>query len=69
MKLLDVINPATEELITQLPIDDGAAVAIKAQKARQAQAAWRPRPWLTEWPVSNVSVLWSKHNWTTLPKS
>jgi len=26
MKLLDVINPATEELIAQLPIDDGASV-------------------------------------------
>jgi hypothetical protein len=31
MKLLDVVNPATDELITQLRIDDGAAVAIKAQ--------------------------------------
>jgi len=40
----DVINPATEELITQLPIDDGAAVAIKAQKARNAQAAWAATP-------------------------
>ncbi len=44
MKLLDVINPATEELITQLLIDDGAAVAIKAQKARNAQAAWTDTP-------------------------
>ena len=44
MKLLDVNNPATEELITQLRIDDGAAVAIKAQKARHAQAAWAATP-------------------------
>ena len=44
MKLLDVINPATEELISQLPIDDGAAVAVKAQKARNAQAAWAATP-------------------------
>ena len=44
MKLLDVNNPATEELITQLRIDDGAAVAIKAQKARNAQAAWAATP-------------------------
>jgi acyl-CoA reductase-like NAD-dependent aldehyde dehydrogenase len=44
MKMLDVVNPATEELITQLPIDDGAAVALKAQKARNAQAAWAATP-------------------------
>jgi acyl-CoA reductase-like NAD-dependent aldehyde dehydrogenase len=44
MKLLDVINPATDELITQLRIDDGAAVAIKAQKARNAQAVWAATP-------------------------
>ncbi|MFM1948976.1 MAG: NAD/NADP-dependent betaine aldehyde dehydrogenase, partial [Pseudomonadota bacterium] len=44
MKLLDVINPATEELITQLRIDDGASVAIKAQKARNAQTAWAATP-------------------------
>jgi len=44
MKLLDVVNPATDELITQLRIDDGAAVAIKAQKARNAQAAWAATP-------------------------
>ena len=44
MKLLDVVNPATDELITQLRIDDGAAVAIKAQKARNAQAAWAAKP-------------------------
>ena len=44
MKLLDVINPATEELIAQLPIDDGASVALKAQKARNAQTAWAATP-------------------------
>jgi acyl-CoA reductase-like NAD-dependent aldehyde dehydrogenase len=44
MKLLNVNNPATEELITQLPIDDGAGVAIKAQKARTAQPAWAATP-------------------------
>jgi acyl-CoA reductase-like NAD-dependent aldehyde dehydrogenase len=44
MNLLDVINPATEELISQLPIDDGAAVTVKAKKARNAQAAWAATP-------------------------
>ena len=44
MNLLNVNNPATEELITQLPIDDGAGVAIKAQKARTAQPAWAATP-------------------------
>ena len=44
MKLLDVNDPATEELIAQLPIDDGASVALKAQKARNAQRAWAATP-------------------------
>jgi len=40
MKRLAVYNPATGALITELPADDDASVAAKAQQARAAQPAW-----------------------------
>jgi len=44
---LTLINPATEALITELPVDDAAKVAAKVASARAAQPAWAARP-LTE---------------------
>ncbi len=41
---LSVINPATEELIKEIPVDDEAAVAKKAISARNAQGAWAAKP-------------------------
>ncbi|EDX86601.1 aldehyde dehydrogenase (NAD) family protein [Synechococcus sp. PCC 7335] len=40
---ISVINPATEELIKEIPIDDSAAVAEKAKRARIAQPGWAAR--------------------------
>ena len=37
---ISVINPATEELIRDFPVDDCAAVAAKVARARSAQPAW-----------------------------
>lgn len=42
--VLPIINPATEELVQELPIDDAAAVAEKVKRARAAQPAWVNRP-------------------------
>jgi acyl-CoA reductase-like NAD-dependent aldehyde dehydrogenase len=39
-----VINPATEELIQKLPVDEGAAVAQKVERARAAQPDWAAQP-------------------------
>jgi acyl-CoA reductase-like NAD-dependent aldehyde dehydrogenase len=44
MNTLAVHNPATGELITDLPADDAASVAAKAQRARAAQPAWAAAP-------------------------
>jgi acyl-CoA reductase-like NAD-dependent aldehyde dehydrogenase len=68
MKLLDVNNPATEELITQLRIDDGATVAIKAQKARNAQAAWAATPLTQRIACIQNFAVWFKRKSTTWPK-
>ncbi|MGB3137445.1 MAG: aldehyde dehydrogenase family protein [Nodosilinea sp.] len=38
--VLSITNPATETLIQEIPTDDGAAVAEKYAKARQAQPGW-----------------------------
>lgn len=45
--MLSVINPATEELIKEIPADDSAAIAHKVKQARSAQPAWAALP-LTE---------------------
>ncbi len=42
--VLHVINPATEELLEEVPVDDGEAIAQKVSRSRSAQAAWRDRP-------------------------
>ncbi|MGB3199766.1 MAG: aldehyde dehydrogenase family protein [Nodosilinea sp.] len=42
--LLSIINPATEALIKDMPVDDGAAVAEKYNRVRQAQPGWAARP-------------------------
>ncbi|PZO45694.1 MAG: aldehyde dehydrogenase [Shackletoniella antarctica] len=41
---LSVINPATEALVHELPIDDSAAVAQKYAQARRAQPDWAALP-------------------------
>ncbi|MBE9136209.1 aldehyde dehydrogenase family protein [Nodosilinea sp. LEGE 07088] len=38
--VLSVINPATEALIQEVPVDDGAAVAQKFKQAKQVQPGW-----------------------------
>jgi acyl-CoA reductase-like NAD-dependent aldehyde dehydrogenase len=45
--VLKVINPATEELVTELEEDDARTMARKAAMARAAQPSWARRP-LTE---------------------
>ncbi|HEX5576347.1 MAG TPA: aldehyde dehydrogenase family protein [Gemmatimonadales bacterium] len=42
--MLKVINPATEELVTELEEDDAQRVARKAAAARAAQPAWAGTP-------------------------
>ncbi|MEO1521616.1 MAG: aldehyde dehydrogenase family protein [Cyanobacteria bacterium J06633_2] len=37
---ISIINPATEKLITELPVDDQAAIADRVAQARIAQSAW-----------------------------
>lgn len=44
MSHLSIINPATEKLITEIPMDDAAAVKQKAQQAAAAQPAWAKTP-------------------------
>ncbi len=41
---LDVINPATGELIARTPLCDAAVVEIAAQAAKEAYPAWRRTP-------------------------
>ncbi|MEA5463751.1 aldehyde dehydrogenase family protein [Leptothoe sp. PORK10 BA2] len=41
---LSVINPATEELIKEIPVDEPAAIAQKVKQARNAQPAWAAKP-------------------------
>lgn len=41
MSVLAISNPATGGLLAQVPADNAASVAQKAQRARAAQAAWR----------------------------
>ena len=42
--MLSVINPATEELIQEIPVDDSAVIAQKVKQARSAQPAWAAKP-------------------------
>ena len=42
--MLKVINPATEELVKELPEDTPGTLAQKAQSARDAQPAWARTP-------------------------
>ena len=44
MPFLDIFNPATGSLLTQLPADDAASVAAKYLAARLAQPAWAATP-------------------------
>jgi acyl-CoA reductase-like NAD-dependent aldehyde dehydrogenase len=44
MNTLAVHNPATGELIAELPADDAASVAAKYAAARAAQPAWAAVP-------------------------
>ena len=44
MNRLAVHNPATGEVITELPADDASSVAAKASRARAAQPAWARLP-------------------------
>jgi acyl-CoA reductase-like NAD-dependent aldehyde dehydrogenase len=44
MTSLAIHNPATGALLAELPIDDAAAVAAKAVRARAAQPGWAARP-------------------------
>ncbi|MEL6856278.1 MAG: aldehyde dehydrogenase family protein [Cyanobacteria bacterium J06607_13] len=41
---ISVINPATEQLIKEIPTDDGAVVSEKVARARAAQPAWAAQP-------------------------
>ncbi|MEO1123961.1 MAG: aldehyde dehydrogenase family protein [Cyanobacteria bacterium J06639_16] len=42
--VLSIINPATEALVKEVPIDDAAAVQRKVTAARAAQPTWAARP-------------------------
>jgi acyl-CoA reductase-like NAD-dependent aldehyde dehydrogenase len=44
MNTLRIFNPANGEAIAELPADNEASVAIKAQAARAAQPGWAARP-------------------------
>ena len=44
MNSLSVYNPATDELISTLPLGDAASVAAKAAQARAAQSSWAAMP-------------------------
>jgi len=44
MNQLTIINPADGSLIAEVPADDAASVARKAERARKAQPAWQATP-------------------------
>jgi acyl-CoA reductase-like NAD-dependent aldehyde dehydrogenase len=44
MNLLKILNPATGQLLAEVPADDVDSVAVKAQAARAAQPAWAATP-------------------------
>lgn len=39
-----VVNPANQEVITELPEDDASSISLKVQQAREAQPAWQKIP-------------------------
>lgn len=43
-EMLSIINPTTEQLIKEIPIDDSAAITTKVKQARAAQPAWAATP-------------------------
>ena len=42
--MLSVINPATEDLIKEIPVDDSAVIAQKVKQAHAAQPLWAALP-------------------------
>jgi len=44
MSILSIYNPATGQLLAEVPADDVHSVALKAQAARAAQPAWAALP-------------------------
>ena len=55
---ISVINPATEALVKEIPVDDGDAVAQKVALARAAQPAWSARSLLERIePLKRFSAL------------
>lgn len=42
--MISVINPATEELIQEIPVDDTSTIANKVQQAHNAQPDWAALP-------------------------
>ena len=43
-EVISVVNPATETLIKEIPVADGAVIASKVKRARAAQPAWAATP-------------------------
>ena len=44
MKTLKITNPADGSPLAEVPADDAASVAAKAERARRAQPAWQATP-------------------------
>ncbi len=44
LDMLSVINPATEKLIKEIPVDDSAAIVQKVKQAHAAQPTWAALP-------------------------
>src|SRR5436190_22150949 len=44
MSTLTIHNPATGQVLAEVPADDAASVAAKAARSRQAQPAWAATP-------------------------
>ena len=69
MTTLTIHNPADGSLITQLPADDAASVAAKAQAARAAQPAWARVPLTDKLAmVARAFVLAWWPSWTGWPR-
>jgi acyl-CoA reductase-like NAD-dependent aldehyde dehydrogenase len=69
MNTLAIHNPATGALITELPADDAASVAAKAQRARAAQPAWAAVPLAGARPASRAFARASSPSSTRWPPS
>ena len=44
MNKLQIFNPATGELIHELPVDDATSITMKLRTARDAQPRWAATP-------------------------